>query len=403
MNILIIHHFGGLGGGTNSCIDLAKIFKILGHNVTVAVHQPSLQLVQLCEKEKIQIIDNGLGIIQWNYHSASHSKIRTLIKFLMSIKSVKKWKLFFGKNDADLVVLNSSVQAPLLPIIKLCNKKSICFIRETCYGNSGSLYNTILKKFLSLANAIIFLSKYDMYRWGIRDTKKQFIIPDVIDEKRFQINLHDISIIKKKFSISKETVILYLGGLSYPKGALDLLKACQQLDEKQKFKLVILGDLYEEFDKFNIIKRFIYKKHIDYRCKCIEIVNAINKKSKNTVILYGLTSDVPSWYSICNYVVFPVKQVHQARPAYEAGLFSKPIVLPNYENFKEYVNDGVNGLLYERDDITSLTRVMSNLNTDSKLQYSLGEANYLEMKEKHSFLVAEELLGFVLDRIKGLC
>ena len=67
--------------------------------------------------------------------------------------------------------------------------------------------------------------------------------------------------------------------------------------------------------------------------------------------------------------------------------------------FGEYLVDISENSKLSKDDITSLTRVMSKLNSDSKLQYLLGKANYLKMNEKHSFLVAEELLKLILNRM----
>lgn len=391
MNITIIHHFGLLGGGTLSCFDIASILSKQGNNVTVAISNPSKKTKEYMVKKQIKYRTDIPSMIELNYHNASRSSIKALVKFYSSKLNKWDWLSFFQKDDSDIIILNSIIQSPLINIVKKCGKKCICFVRETICGENNSYINAKLKNMMNRADAVVFLTEYDKKEWNLSLTKT-YVIPDIVDPQKYLVKDIDK---EDCYKIS----FLYLGGLNYVKGALDLLKAFKLLVEQYDCKLYVLGDTYEQFETPSFKMRLLHKKECEFRKCCISLIHEINKVSHDSVSIIGMTNDTSTWYSKSDVVVFPVKNVHQARPVYEAGFFSIPIIVPDYSNFDGIVENGKNGLRYKIDDIHDLYLCMKAFCDNPKLITECGYYNNRKTNKEHSFQVAEKCLCDLLRNI----
>ena len=192
----------------------------------------------------------------------------------------------------------------------------------------------------------------------------------------------------------EKRVFLYVGGLNYYKGALDLLKAIYAMinDVKEnEFIVYFLGNTYDEYENLSLFKKCISYKHVSYRNKCIKYINKINSQKK-IVILKGIQKNISNYYKMCDAVIFPVKKVHQPKPVYEAGYYGKPAIVPNYDNFKENIIDGYNGYVYIKNDTSSLKKVLVEIVLDNEEAQKRGKANRECTIKKHSSSYASYLL-----------
>ena len=136
MNILLIQNFGGLGGGSRSALDVAKVFRKLGHSVDMIIDNPSEDLLNIGKKININIIENHPPIILLTFHNASGLWIKSWFRFLKEKKNRKAWVNFFKKNNQyDIVVLNSSTLCFYCDILNNLNINNITIIRETYKKN----------------------------------------------------------------------------------------------------------------------------------------------------------------------------------------------------------------------------------------------------------------------------
>lgn len=298
MRVLIIQHFGELGGGARSAIDIAKMIKAMNHEVDLMLGHSSDQFVELVEEQGLNIINKHPSFPIFNFHSASGAKFKTILRFLSTKKYLREWYEFAQLNwDYDLVILNSSVLCPLSYVFDKLHIKNIIFVRET-FRKSFTI-NKIENIFLKSANAVAYLTSFDQKAWHANN--REYVIPDIVDVAMFNSDEK-----KKK---ENSTIFLYVGGLSFYKGALDLLKAVYEIKKVSKetsFLVYFLGNTYNEYDKFSLVKKFISYKHIRYRKQCLKYIHEINK-DKEIVILKGIQKNIASYYEICDALIFPVK------------------------------------------------------------------------------------------------
>lgn len=393
MKILMIHHYGGLGGGLTSCLDIVTMLTELNNDVTVAIPNPSEDVKKVFSGVNIKVDCDVPEIPILNYHSASSSGVSAIIKYLLSYNQTREWKNYLENSSYDIVILNSIVQSPLIHIIKKLNMKCLLFIRETIKGNVKTGLNPKIAKSMSNADALVFLTKYDKESWGITNDKKQYIVPDVVDIEKFPY--------EKKTDTKKQQNItfLYLGGLSYVKGAKDLLLAFQKLiAKKSNVQLIILGETYKQYSKFSFIQKIIHIKHVKYVEDCNKLIETLNSAIENVKVV-GLTANPGKWYLQSDVVVFPVKKVHQARPVYEAGYYKKSVIVPDYHNFEDSVIDDYNGCYYKKNSIDSLANAMERITRDNSLRKKLADNNWKMYKNKHTYEYAKNCLKVILDEI----
>lgn len=402
MKIMIVHHFGQLGGGTNSCFDICRMLVEDAHDVVVAIPNPSASVVEMARNTKVKLIATPVKAVCLSCHNADSGTAKTIAKFVLSLRHIGYWKQLFQKEQPDLLMLNSSVQGPLVCLARQLGIKTLCFIRETIREKDTSLWQQANKKLLSMADGLAFLTDYDRTSWNISGNGKQTVIPDIVDETRFGLSA-ELTDGNDNGCNPEEKYLLYLGGLSAEKGALDLLHAfhiCAQ--QNKELHLVILGDTSgANFSKLGILQRLWRRKQKHYHEACKKELATIEHEY-GRIRVVGLVKDVSSWYKKASLVIFPVKKVHQARPVYEAGLFYKPILVPDYENFRDNVKNGYNGLLYQKNNVDDMARKILHLIEDDELLRRMGLNNHQMYQEGHTYhVVRKELSEFVNDLLCG--
>lgn len=395
MKILLIHHFGGVGGGTNSCLDIASLLVSQGHDVIISIPFPDNSIKKYCAHNNIVLEAVNKPVPCFTYHNASCSLFREFLKHLMYRRYLAWWKSHINKINPDLVMLNSMAQLPLSSIMK--SRKCVCFIRETKkYG--GWIGNTIIKNLMTQMSGLIFLTEFDKKDWAVSSSIKQFVLPDFVSLNLFNIPNYDVSNLKKSLNIDGcSKIILYLGGLNYAKGGFDLIDAYKIVRRKcPNTKLIILGNTYDSVLKKRtnaILRPFLFFSLLKYT----RIIKNINH-NKQDILLVGPIPDVNIWYYISDIVVFPVRKVHQARPVYEAGFYNKPVILPDYANFKESLQDGYNGMFYKKGNVKSLAQTLIDvLQSEDKISY--GQHNYLMYKAEHSEGYALGRLANIIEKL----
>lgn len=393
MKIMVVHHFGQIGGGTNSCFDVCRMLVEEGHDVVVVIPNPSDPVIQLAQDINVRLIASPVKAVCLSCHNADSGTVKTMAKFVLSIKNTGYWKRLFQKEQPDLIMLNSSVQGPLVYIAHQLGIKTICFIRETVREKGVRFWKNVNKKLLSKADGLAFLTSYDVLAWNIPCCGRQIVIPDIVDEKRFKLDTK-VNECHEYDLDSEERYLLYLGGLSEEKGALDLLRAfriCAQRNEK--LYLIILGDTTGgAFQRQGVVHRLFRHKAIKYYETCKKEL-AILGKEYGRVLEIGLVSDVSPWYCRADAIIFPVKKVHQARPVFEAGLFRKPVIVPDYANFQDSVMTGFNGVIYRKDRVDDMAeKILGLLESEDALR-KMGENNYEVYCKEHTYQVAKEKLN----------
>lgn len=396
MNILLIHHFPGVGGGTISALDVIRILRKQGHNVTFAIPNPCQMVVESCKSLGVRIKEIKLPPL-YTYHNASSNAAKCVIKYIVSLKNKSYWKELLVAEAPDLVILNSVSQAPLISVVNSLGIRCIITIRETFRSQGSKIANKVLVNMISKADIALYLTEYDKKQWNSRN-RICAVLPDVVDDNRYtkhtQENIEDF---QNKESLQKKVkYILYLGGISSVKGALDLLLAYERIAEKRTdIGLLLLGN--NNRDVKGKLFRIFNKSEYNYYKKCHALIDKFINYGY-PVKDVGIVPDTSFWYEVSTVVVFPVTSVHQPRPAYEAGYYSKPIILPKFENFCEYLRDGVNGFYYERGNFEDLAQKIDHLLIDTFSLEKIGMNNHSVFESTHSMNKAEVVLKDIINQ-----
>lgn len=384
--VLIIQHYTGIGGSALASIDMARVINAIGYNAVVALPEVGSPLVKMLQKYEIEYIEDCPDVINFTYHNASSGIIKASIKHILKTRYKKKWKNILKIVAPDIVLLNSGAQNPMISIVREEGIPCICYVRETIRYRANNIFNIILRNRMAKAEAVLFLSKFDMRQWRIKNTK-QYVIPEIVGSQFDGQNM------EKK--VSDPIIVLYLGGFNYEKGVQEIVKAFSFIKEKN-IKLEILGDdgtfLY---NYSNFYKRILYFKQIKVIKDSRKLITELNKKGIQ-INIRGVQNNVNKWYENADIVVFPVKKVHQARPVYEAGRYALPVIVPDYENFEGSVTDGENGLVYQKGNVRDLADKITRLAGDRRLREYLGGNNKIKTLKYHEEKVIRELMEKVI-------
>ena len=109
-----------------------------------------------------------------------------------------------------------------------------------------------------------------------------------------------------------------------------------------------------------------------------------NHKYASKVHMVGRQSNMSNCYAAADVLVFPMRSAHQARPIFEAGYFSIPVVISDFPNIKEDVLNDVNGMVFCPGDSKDLASKLEQLALDKTLRVKLGIKNKEMFQKNHS-------------------
>ena len=166
--------------------------------------------------------------------------------------------------------------------------------------------------------------------------------------------------LKKKYKITNEKVILYIGRIDKDKGTLELIKACNKIS-KINFKLIIVGAPI-----FAIGITTEYEKEVKKE--------VLANKDKYIMTGYVNHDELYKYYGIADVVAVP-SQVDDSAPLViiESLISGKAIVATNSGGIPEYVNDKCS-ILIEKDDeyVNNLAKSLENVITEDNLKKKMA-------------------------------
>ena len=395
--ILIFHHYNSSLGAGLSLLHILKSIDQSNYCLTLCLPKIEGDLAEKVENMGIDVtyLDS---IPPYMHFSGNHNKFFSL-KHLNNIIDILKCKEDIEKKiiaiNPDYIFINSMTLFWIGKIAQNLNKKIVCFHRETYRkGLIGFRTKYIKKSLCDNFNAVVFLSYFDMDESFIGKSK-YFRITDKVDIKLYD-QLDKIQCRKKNNLPLNDQLILYVGGLAKLKGPLIIVKAMKYLKNTDA-KLVFLQ--YEPKNLQSTKEKIKYWIKVFLRKNTIYDLNKFIKKNNlsNRVIFRPSTDHVEEYFISCDLVVFPAIDVHQARPALEAGISKKPFIITDFPNTKEFI-DETNGWLFKKgnykdlalkiDDIltgnvkykvkNNYDRVYNNNNLDNMADELNELLNYLE-------------------------
>ncbi len=377
----IVHLTGNIGGASISCYNLVETLK---NNYEVVVFCPAepTGFSDFLRMRGIKVINfiNPLGGI---YHY-SGGPITISPAFLKNIIYIYKYRISIANQikteNLDLLIVNSKVNAWLSSVANKLRIPSICFVRETKIGSYFNIWNVLDRFFLNKFSAVSFLSQYDLDKLKLKNTT--IVIPDYLKINNY-IQMESREDACRRYGIPRSTFnILYVGGYSKLKGIDVIIKSLKYLSEYD-ITLVIAGRKEFSYKKSknplmwanNLLKKY-YENMIKHEIEKYQL--------KDNIVKIGIQNEMSSVYTVADIVVFPANKPHQARPAFEAGVQCKPIIISNFDNIKEFVINDYNGLYFERRNPKALAKVIQKLINSPKKMEIIGRNNYNNVNKRHN-------------------
>lgn len=392
--LIVIQHIGEVGG---SGIGLLAILNMLKDKFDIVVY---------CVKEPDGLtkllIENGYAVKTvpsiplFGYLSGGPVlfSIDFLLPFFRIKKGMKEWSRIFREEAPNVVFANSMVLSWMIPVIKQnCNAKALCYVREVLPNRWDPRARKILGN-LEIFDAVWFISEHERKHFRLQHPVT-YIIRDSLTGKAPELieSEHD------PFD-GKVFHVLYVGGLSALKGIKTVMRSIKYLDHH--ITIDIAGNLSQyRFDNkkdasfLKIVKNYIFTIKSVPRNIIYKQLRTIHRMYPERINLIGHLNNLEDMYKNCHVLIFPSKKPHQARPAFEAGFFNKPVIISDFKQTRENVIDGYNGLTVKPNDPKALADAINRLAKDRDYCIQLGHNNRLESMKKNTFeVVSTEMDGF---------
>lgn len=223
----------------------------------------------------------------------------------------------------------------------------------------------------------IFISKY------IVKLSNRVIIHSKMTLEKFKennININNVSIIPignynnyYKNKITKERarkilnlnntdfIFLFFGLVKKYKGIEDLVTAFEKLKFNNKVKLLIVGQIYDEAVKNNILRAVIKNKNI------IPVMEFIKDE------------DIQIYLKACDIVTLPYRKITTSSSTLLSFAFQKPIIFPIVGDLAELPENI--GYKYKVNDLHDLANVMKQAYTNRNKLPELGKNAYKYSKK----------------------
>lgn len=378
---LIVHHSGLLGGAGRSLVDLVTGLR---PDLQVSVYVPAepAELAHHLRMEGIEATTFDFRMAKIPYYSGGEEVWHPRLWFYVcSIgRQTAYWRRVISHENPDIVIANSSVIAWLSALAP--GRLSTLMVRETLKGGSRSLMNRALRRLRERFTFVTYLSEYDRKADGLRRATT-LVIPDAVDPSNFEDRVGRANARRALGIRESGPVALFLGGSNRLKG-LDLLLKSLALTRNEDLHLLVAGQAPQPG------RRGLWRISPHRRFDHYALGLLAEGRVRERVSFVGSREDVATLYSACDFVVFPMKQPHQARPAFEVGFQGKPVVITDFPNIHGCVTDEVNGLLFSPGRPDELALCLDRLAQDPLLVKRLGEQNKLHAYAKHNHAVVYE-------------
>jgi glycosyltransferase involved in cell wall biosynthesis len=193
-----------------------------------------------------------------------------------------------------------------------------------------------------------------------------------VNSQEFNAN-YDVNLIREKYGLKDEKVVLYVGWFIERKGPLVLLKALSKAKRKD-FKAFFIGPDHG------------FQEQMESFVSC----NGLS----DVIVLLGKVSeeDLHSFYALADVFVFPTITQDEGFGivAAEAMASETPVVGSRIAAIPEVVLDGVTGFLFAPDDDEDLLTKLEILFDDDELRYKLGQQARQDVLARFSWDITAE-------------
>jgi len=395
--ILIVHHSGLLGGAG---ISLYHTWLELNKHYEVSCYIPDDpdELWDFFQKKGLNPKTFDYRLAKLTYYSGGNSMLNPKFWYhsLRLLFHRKIWSKIIEQEKPDLIIVNSIVLCWFGLITK--KYKTLCFVRETIRGNRNNLPNMIMESLLEKFSLVSFLSDFDKKTWNLKKAESN-VSYNFMESKSYtrklskQESCNELRLNPHSFNI------LFIGGFNRIKGTDIVIDAMSELSDLN-INLLIAGNNPGKFS-FGSLSQVI-QSLVHFRSKWYyKTLQERMSLGNNEISIYylGIQKDIRQVFDASDLLIIPMTEPHQARPVFEFGSQAKPVVVSDFKNIREFVEDNVNGLVFEPGNSRDLADKIRILEQNKDLYRILGENNYNNSVNRHELDIVVKGL---VDRINTI-
>lgn len=358
--ILVFHHYNSSLGAGLSLLHILESIDYKKNQVTVCIPNVVGDLANKINDMGINVIQSD-AVISYMHFSGNNMSFlsRMNYKNIKAILNAKdKIKKIIIDINPDIVAVNSMTLFWIGEIAQKCDAKTICFNRETYRKGFLGLRTSYIKKCLGeFFDIVVFLSNFDLRETPVRKAK-YIRITDKVDVSKYE-NLEQERCRIIEQLPQERKLVLYAGGMAKLKGPEVLMKALAKTKDKS-ICLVFLQYTPMHFDgmsqKIKNAIKILLNKNLQYKIESYIKHHQLSDR----VIFKPSTDKVERYFVACDAVVFPCHNPHQARPLFEAGISKRPIIISDFPNYREFIDDS-NGWLFSPDNANELAKCLDSV------------------------------------------
>ncbi|SDE87677.1 glycosyltransferase family 4 protein [Epilithonimonas hungarica] len=315
-------------GMSINTIDLCVSLSKLGHSVDLLVGDYNNSSKKLFfQKDLLKTSEVNVINIKFSHRSELLSKF-------FKVLGVLKIILFLIFKNYDVI----HVESPYLSFIPwLIRKKFVSTMHVPDLENIFAYKN---------ATRVIAISKetkeYCVDKFGYKENQIDLVYHGVNERFYQPISANEEKTMKQNYGISQNDILIGLvASIERRKGQDILINAIENLNQeiRRKVKLVLLGSYKSGSNGW--------------------LENLINSSSISNQIIWEQYQDPKPFYNIIDIFVLPSRLEGFPLVSLEAMLSGCLVIRSNTEGSHEQIIDGLNGFLFENENSTELTKILS--------------------------------------------
>ena len=260
----------------------------------------------------------------------------------------------------DIIYFNEVPASPyILPLYWRLNKQKTIFT-----AHDGNVKPTFRYPWLS---KIVFNLAYNTIKQVNMFSRTQ---AEMFKSKFEKVKIHQIPLSLKDFGASKlpkrsDYITFFFFGTIHPGKNVGLLidAACQLHEEGLTgFRISING---------NCTEWEVYQQEIKYP----------NLFELNIRMIRN--AEIPDLFAENHYMVFPYKEMSQSGALKIAFNYNVPVIVSNLQGFTDEVEEGINGYIFESENVDSLKNVMKQCIKNHKNNYEKLCSSTSDFSQQH--------------------
>ncbi|HIE15284.1 TPA: glycosyltransferase family 1 protein, partial [Candidatus Bathyarchaeota archaeon] len=152
-----------------------------------------------------------------------------------------------------------------------------------------------------------------------------------------------------------KTVVMFLGRLSQENGPMEFLRA--------------INNFSKTYDNFLGVVLSVGP----LRRKMEEYVKTNGLDEKISFLGFVPDEELPSYLATADIMILPLQNIGGvSQVVTEAMAMGKPVITTNVGDVAKIIEHGVNGFIYEKDDLEGISDMLKRLHTDNELRERIG-------------------------------